>query len=638
MSETASNIRNAAWETVPSFPSEVCLGAASSQPGYGSHLYSQQVEGLLGLEQLRLLQIQLMDLQREKVFKHLLVTSAVRGEGKTHVAANLALSLAAEGRRKVLIIDGDVRNPSLHLAYGIPNSCGFKDCLVGSQRSWNTIQKVKDLELYIMTAGLAACSSIAPRYVPSIQAMLQQFEPTVDLIIIDSPPLLGGVDTKLLSGIADAIVMVVASNRTPRRLIAQAQESIDNHKIIGAVLNRVSPTLACFKSYLEYGSQQSKNPIAERGDRKNLTVVEGVGPERVNETGESGAHSTRKVGSTSSHNDGHRGETSASPLPAELSGHPQQPTASNKRRAVQECVSDSANPQPVTPTEVLESSASADESKVLPLADRSGEVPSATNFNSDANTTRSELNIEDLRYKEEVAKGRTSTSISKDSRRKRPDYIMGALLITTISVALLLGWMIGRVGFRFVRGTVIFVKRTANITPQKAAVALLSAKPSSQPAAFQLAPGAPARTALAQPKLAPGGLVVYNNGKLIMRQNPAHGADGTRSGVDNQARKRGASDIEIPPNNRKIYLITEVDPEYPRAAREQRIQGPVVLDVHVDKDGRVLKLTTISGNRLLAEAATNGVQQWRFHPFYSNGQATEFDTRVTVTFRLPQFQ
>jgi protein TonB len=81
--------------------------------------------------------------------------------------------------------------------------------------------------------------------------------------------------------------------------------------------------------------------------------------------------------------------------------------------------------------------------------------------------------------------------------------------------------------------------------------------------------------------------------------------------------------------------MQRVEPEYPESAREQHIQGPVVLDALVGKDGEVEKLSTISGDAQLAAAATDAVRQWRFKPFFRNGSPEEFQTQITVSFRLP---
>jgi TonB family protein len=83
------------------------------------------------------------------------------------------------------------------------------------------------------------------------------------------------------------------------------------------------------------------------------------------------------------------------------------------------------------------------------------------------------------------------------------------------------------------------------------------------------------------------------------------------------------------------YVEQRVEPEYPEQARNQHIQGAVVLVALVGKDGTVEKLSTVSGDPQLAVAATDAVRQWRFKPFFRNGSPEEFQTQITVSFRLP---
>lgn len=633
MSEIANNLAIASeWEGGPDAPPEIFMGEAPLQPSSGSHLYSQREGGGLGLEQLRLLQIQLMGLQKEKAFKHLLVTSAIRGEGKTHVAANLGLSLAAEGRRKILIIDADVRKPTLHLAYGIPNSYGFKDYLIENPSSWKAVQKVKGFDLYVITAGIAACSSIGPGCVPSIQAFLQKVESTVDLVIIDSPPLLGGVDAKLLSGVSDAVLMVVASGRTPRRLIVQAQESIENDKMVGVILNRVSPALSCFRTYVEYGSPKSEKRASESKDQQKLTVLEGRSPEKGKAEGESSPHAAQEIALNSPNGEAHHGKKSDVSGTSKFSENPQSEAIIGKDE--QTWASDRRATGPMILAKALQSSVPADRNNVPPVASRSAEVR-LTNVDSDGGANASHPDTAEVGPELKTTEPQILTPSNDDRRRKKWDYIMGVLLFITIAFALTLGGMIGRIGYNLarVKGS---PQRVTKSTPVTYPVSPSTSNARGQANSIEIEPVSPKRASLPLKSPMPsGGLAVYDDGKLVMRDPPVSHGHAETADPRNRSLTPLSSTLGNSKDSRKAYLITEVAPEYPRAAQEQRIQGPVVLDVRVDKNGRVQRLTTISGNRLLAEAATNGVQQWRFHPFYYNGQATGFDTRVTVTFRLP---
>jgi TonB family protein len=148
-----------------------------------------------------------------------------------------------------------------------------------------------------------------------------------------------------------------------------------------------------------------------------------------------------------------------------------------------------------------------------------------------------------------------------------------------------------------------------------------------------------------------GSLLVYENGKEIFRMPPAAkqaerttGPSTNRSGSTNAygaagrsgSRKEEASIYELSPEAAEDSLLHRVEPDYPEAARTQRIQGPVVLDVHIGRDGTVQEAKLVSGQPLLADAAIAAVKQWKFQPREVQGNALEMQTRVTLNFRLPR--
>lgn len=214
-------------------------GVSTLPNGRDSALFSRRKGGELALEELRLLQARLGELWSQRPFKRLLITSAVQGEGKTSVAANLAFVLAKEGHQKVLLMDVDIRNPHVHLAYGIDNKCGLKDCLVAGHQPSAAITKIQGMELYIMPSGRLTCDSLSPTSILKLKALLDQLEPAYDVILLDSSPLLATTDTKLISKVVDACLLVVGVGTTPRSLVTKAMELLGDQNILGAVLNRV---------------------------------------------------------------------------------------------------------------------------------------------------------------------------------------------------------------------------------------------------------------------------------------------------------------------------------------------------------------------------------------------------------------
>jgi TonB family protein len=135
---------------------------------------------------------------------------------------------------------------------------------------------------------------------------------------------------------------------------------------------------------------------------------------------------------------------------------------------------------------------------------------------------------------------------------------------------------------------------------------------------------------------------VYKNGKVIFQlpsQPSGQAANGLPAVPVGSAVKKNdllnPTPVRISPQIAAGYLIARVEPEYPKPAREGHIQGPVVLDVVVGKDGVVQTVKMISGSSELVAAASDAVRQWRFRPFFRNGQPEGFQTQITVVFRLP---
>jgi TonB family protein len=225
-----------------------------------------------------------------------------------------------------------------------------------------------------------------------------------------------------------------------------------------------------------------------------------------------------------------------------------------------------------------------------------------------------------------------SAETAINSRVRPRDPWMSVLTLTVIALALFLGWMMG-----YVRRP-----RASGVTKAKAAAngAALPVKAQSPegtawgtsarvPISDQATPTTPktAPVASGAGALPVGGLVVYENDKVIFR---------TPHETTQPSTKHPAGQpVSVPSKVADEYLIERVEPEYPESARVQHIQGSVVLEALVGKDGAVEKISMISGDTQLAAAATDAVRQWRFKPFLRDGSPEEFQTQITVSFRLP---
>ena len=191
------------------------------------------------------------------------------------------------------------------------------------------------------------------------------------------------------------------------------------------------------------------------------------------------------------------------------------------------------------------------------------------------------------------------------------------LAVLIVALALLLGWMLGHRGLRkdVGRGN----SSTGDVDSVKAAA------PAGEPSP---APASPPRTAdkpASAPKVpaaAPGSLSVYENGKIVFEVKPAPGSANSIA-------------VQVPPDAANSLLIERVEPQYPDQARLSHIQGTVLLEVDVNEKGAVQRLSSLSGDPHLVTAAIDAVRQWHFKPYAPRGEALNFQTQVTVDFKLP---
>jgi TonB family protein len=211
-----------------------------------------------------------------------------------------------------------------------------------------------------------------------------------------------------------------------------------------------------------------------------------------------------------------------------------------------------------------------------------------------------------------------------------------AVLVCAVFLGLMLGRHLGTPKAMVRQHPVASSSSTANAPAAISPVVVTSTAGKAEGAASPQPPS-PAK---GKEKVAPaGGLQVFENGKEIFRmpptqsetgQNPAEPSSG--SGVQ----RASSAEPERAPAAAQDVLLHRVEPEYPADARQQKIQGPVVLDVHIGEDGGVQDVQVVSGPPELAQASIDAVKQWRFKPSRVNGRAAPMQTTITLNFKLPQ--
>jgi succinoglycan biosynthesis transport protein ExoP len=173
----------------------------------------------------------------------ILICSAARGEGKTTVVSNLGIALG-EINRRVLLIDADMRQPRLNWVFGVPNTWGLSDLLreKGSLRDCPIealAQKTEIQSVYVLPSGPRIGNVTSLLHSARMLELLQRLRSEFDFILIDTPPLLGISDTRVLGRLVDAAVLVFRAGKTNRDVALAAKQRLtaDGIPVIGTILN-----------------------------------------------------------------------------------------------------------------------------------------------------------------------------------------------------------------------------------------------------------------------------------------------------------------------------------------------------------------------------------------------------------------
>jgi len=218
----------------------------------------------------------------------------------------------------------------------------------------------------------------------------------------------------------------------------------------------------------------------------------------------------------------------------------------------------------------------------------------------------------------------------------RQDYGTSILMGAIIILAITLGWLLGHDG-PLRNNTAVQnpnAGKMSSPTPVSPAVSGSAVADSPSATAQSVPPSAPKQIAAALQAPNTNELTIVQNGKVIYREPEPH-SKVTNSSSSNPRQSGISKAVLVSPETANQYLVQRVEPEYPEPAREQHLQGPVTMLAIIGKDGSVKTLETISGDPQLAAAARSAVLQWRFQPYIQDGKSAEFQTQVTVNFRLP---
>ena len=194
-------------------------------------------------EQYRTIRTNIQFSSIDKKIKTLLVTSSEPGAGKSMTAANLAIVYAQQGI-KTLLIDGDMRKPTIHYTFRLGNLQGLSNALVDGL-SFNRIAEASDIDnLDLISSGPVPPNPSELLASKQFERLLTEASDIYDMIIIDTPPLLAVTDAQILATKLDGVIIVARSGQTETNQLQESVEAINKVKgnILGTVLNDVEKT------------------------------------------------------------------------------------------------------------------------------------------------------------------------------------------------------------------------------------------------------------------------------------------------------------------------------------------------------------------------------------------------------------
>jgi protein-tyrosine kinase len=211
--------------------------------GFGERVAEKLIVGRIGggtpLEEYRRLAATLHHAQADRQLRVLMIASAAAGEGKTLTATNLALTFSESYKRRVLLIDADLRRPSLHEVFQLPNVSGLSDGLHADTERKLPIIEVSP-HLSVLTAGRPEPDPMSLLTSDRMRRVLEEAAAAFDWVIVDTPPVALLPDANLLAAMVDAAVVVIGAEETPFDLVQRAVDAIGRERVLGVVLNKIT--------------------------------------------------------------------------------------------------------------------------------------------------------------------------------------------------------------------------------------------------------------------------------------------------------------------------------------------------------------------------------------------------------------
>jgi capsular exopolysaccharide synthesis family protein len=241
-------------------------------------------------EAYRVLRTNLLFSRKEETFNTIVVVSAGAGEGKSTTTTNLATVFAQAGNR-VLIVDSDLRRPTLHKLFKVTNNLGLTNYLLKQNTIAEIIQTTQVPNLDFMASGKLPNSSMGILGSAQMKQLIAELKPRYDYILFDSPPILGVSDASVLASEVDMVIQVIQYRRYPQPMTIRAKQMIEKvgGNLVGLVLNNIN--MSQDEGYYYYSGYYhdyyySRNPSEQEADSKSALVSAGNSESKTKPAGD----------------------------------------------------------------------------------------------------------------------------------------------------------------------------------------------------------------------------------------------------------------------------------------------------------------------------------------------------------------
>ena len=220
--------------------------------GLDPRLVAAGAQQSLAAEQYRSLRTRVTRAENGHAFRTIIITSPNKGDGKSLTAANLALTMAQEFQHRVLLLDADMRRPSVHRLFGISETPGLSDVLMGAATIEDALVAVSEHRLTVLPSGIIPTHPAELLGSAAMRRVLDTLRTRFDRILIDMPPVAPLADVAITAPMVDGVLMIVRAGVTPKPAIERALSCLEMSKVLGLVLNDAGDTSATY-GYKGYG-------------------------------------------------------------------------------------------------------------------------------------------------------------------------------------------------------------------------------------------------------------------------------------------------------------------------------------------------------------------------------------------------